>query len=184
MKANTHTISDNLGSYFILQLLCSTCCLDYNLCENSSIITPSSKLFSEKRQDDTSLKTAIHLLLGCPGGNYWDQQALRDEHDQDGDGLIFHSEYLIERFADLSKSGRVTWDHWMSMINSVNVMSSMVCVEFLLYTVCLCVPQWLVEPGGVCEGLFAIYNTYEGFSSCTTFPAWIGECILFCENSW
>ncbi|GAA6099181.1 uncharacterized protein LOC115551886 [Tachysurus ichikawai] len=64
------------------------------------------------------------------------------------------------------------------MRNSVNVMSSLVCVEFLLYTLSLCAPQWLVEPEGMCEGLFVICNTYEGFSSCTTFPAWMGSYSL------
>lgn len=82
----------------------------------------------------------------------------------------------------------LTLPHWLIMRNSVNVLSFLVGVEFLLYIVCLCAPQWLVEPGGVCEGLFAICNTYEGFSSCTTFPAWMGEWVmhhifLFCRHS-
>ncbi|XP_076877986.1 uncharacterized protein LOC143526996 [Brachyhypopomus gauderio] len=64
------------------------------------------------------------------------------------------------------------------MKNSVNVLCSLVCVEFLLYTVCLCAPEWLVQPEGTTQGLFAICYSYEGLSSCTTFPAWMGSYSL------
>lgn len=82
--------------------------------------------------------------------------------------MIFNSEQNILQ----------TLAHWLIMKTSVNLMSSLVCMEFLLYMVCLCIPQWLVNPEGQCEGLFAICNTFEGLSSCTTFPAWMGECVL------
>ncbi|KAL6480416.1 hypothetical protein MHYP_G00114490 [Metynnis hypsauchen] len=64
------------------------------------------------------------------------------------------------------------------MKNSEKVLSTLVCVEFLLYTVCLCAPQWLVQPGGACEGLFAVCDTYKGLFSCTTLPAWMGSYSL------
>ncbi|KAK2838611.1 hypothetical protein Q7C36_013425 [Tachysurus vachellii] len=32
----------------------------------------------------------------------------------------------------------------------------------------------------MCEGLFVICNTYEGFSSCATFPAWM---VAFCVSA-
>ncbi|KAL7863057.1 hypothetical protein SRHO_G00120410 [Serrasalmus rhombeus] len=38
--------------------------------------------------------------------------------------------------------------------------------------------QWLVRPGGACEGLFAVCDTYKGLFSCTTLPAWMGSYSL------
>ncbi|KAL4631521.1 hypothetical protein GN956_G15543 [Arapaima gigas] len=64
------------------------------------------------------------------------------------------------------------------MKNPITVMTAMVSVEFVLYTMCLCTPQWLVQPEGTSEGLFAICNTFQGFSSCTALPAWMGSFSL------
>ncbi|KAG5263733.1 hypothetical protein AALO_G00267990 [Alosa alosa] len=64
------------------------------------------------------------------------------------------------------------------MKNPVTVLTTMVSVEIMLYTMCLCAPQWLVQPEGTNTGLFAFCNTFQGFSSCTTYPAWTGTYSL------
>ncbi|KAJ8015088.1 hypothetical protein DPEC_G00022510 [Dallia pectoralis] len=58
------------------------------------------------------------------------------------------------------------------MRSPVTVTTAMVSVEFMLYTLCLCGPRWMVLPEGTSIGLFAVCNIYEGFSSCILFPAW------------
>lgn len=62
-----------------------------------------------------------------------------------------------------------------NMRNPVTVLTTLLSVEFVLYTMSLCSPQWLVQTEGASEGLFAFCRAYEGFSSCTTFPAWLGK---------
>ncbi|GAA6214227.1 uncharacterized protein LOC108882478 [Lates japonicus] len=64
------------------------------------------------------------------------------------------------------------------MRNPVTVLSTLLSVEFVLYTMSLCSPQWLVLTAGASEGLFALCSAYQGFSSCTTFPAWLGSYSL------
>ncbi|KAK2848761.1 hypothetical protein Q5P01_008595 [Channa striata] len=64
------------------------------------------------------------------------------------------------------------------MRNPVTVLSSLLSVEFVLYTMSLCSPQWLVQTEGASEGLFALCTAYESFSGCTAFPAWLGTYSL------
>ncbi|XP_050925583.1 uncharacterized protein LOC108882478 isoform X1 [Lates calcarifer] len=64
------------------------------------------------------------------------------------------------------------------MRNPVTVLTTLLSVEFVLYTMSLCSPQWLVLTAGASEGLFALCSAYQGFSSCTTFPAWLGSYSL------
>lgn len=61
------------------------------------------------------------------------------------------------------------------MRNPVTVLTTLLSVEFVLYTMSLCSPQWLVQTEGASEGLFALCSAYDGFSSCTMFPAWLGK---------
>lgn len=61
------------------------------------------------------------------------------------------------------------------MRNPVTVLTTLLSVEFVLYTMSLCSPQWLVLTQGASEGLFALCSVYDGLSSCMTFPAWLGE---------
>lgn len=61
------------------------------------------------------------------------------------------------------------------MRNPVTVLTTLLSVEFVLYTISLCSPQWLVETEGASEGLFAGCSIYQGVSSCMTFPAWLGK---------
>lgn len=65
------------------------------------------------------------------------------------------------------------WDG--NMRNPVTVLTALLSVEFVLYTMSLCSPQWLVLTQGASEGLFALCSAYDGLSSCMTFPAWLGE---------
>lgn len=62
-----------------------------------------------------------------------------------------------------------------NMRNPVTVVTTLLSVEFVLYTMSLCSPQWLVQIQGASEGLFALCSAYAGSSSCTTFPAWLGK---------
>lgn len=62
-----------------------------------------------------------------------------------------------------------------NMRNPVTVLTTLLSVEFVLYTISLCSPQWLVETEGASEGLFAGCSIYQGVSSCMTFPAWLGK---------
>ncbi|KAF7651967.1 hypothetical protein LDENG_00103190 [Lucifuga dentata] len=64
------------------------------------------------------------------------------------------------------------------MRNPVTLLTTLLSVEFVLYTMSLCSPQWLVWTKGASEGLFAFCSAYEGLSSCTTFPAWMGTYSL------
>ncbi|CAB1416393.1 unnamed protein product [Pleuronectes platessa] len=65
------------------------------------------------------------------------------------------------------------------MKNPVTVLTTLLSVEFVLYTMSLCSPQWLFETrAGASEGLFALCSSYQGFSSCTTLPAWLGSYSL------
>ncbi|KAJ8394037.1 hypothetical protein AAFF_G00053810 [Aldrovandia affinis] len=64
------------------------------------------------------------------------------------------------------------------MKNPVTVMMSMVSVELVLYTMCLCAPQWVIQPEGTSAGLFAVCNMVEGLFRCTASPAWMGTYSL------
>ncbi|KAI3352019.1 hypothetical protein L3Q82_020257, partial [Scortum barcoo] len=65
-----------------------------------------------------------------------------------------------------------------NMRNPVTVLTTLLSVEFVLYTMSLCLPQWLVQTEGASEGLFALCSSYNGFSGCTMFPAWLGSYSL------
>ncbi|XP_067374052.1 uncharacterized protein [Channa argus] len=67
------------------------------------------------------------------------------------------------------------------MRNPVTVLNTLLSVEFVLYTMSLCSPQWLVQNEGASEGLFALCTVYKSFSSCTAFAAWLGKHPLCCE---
>ncbi|KAK2904526.1 uncharacterized protein [Channa argus] len=64
------------------------------------------------------------------------------------------------------------------MRNPVTVLNTLLSVEFVLYTMSLCSPQWLVQNEGASEGLFALCTVYKSFSSCTAFAAWLGSYSL------
>ncbi|KAK1161241.1 hypothetical protein AOXY_G20184 [Acipenser oxyrinchus oxyrinchus] len=64
------------------------------------------------------------------------------------------------------------------MKNPVTLMVTLVSVQFVLYTISLCAPQWLVYTEGISQGLFVLCNAYEGFSSCVTVSAWMGTSSL------
>jgi len=56
------------------------------------------------------------------------------------------------------------------------LLSSLLSVEFVLYAVCLCSPQWLVvEPQGASQGLFSVCDANDGLSACYTLPPWVGK---------
>lgn len=68
------------------------------------------------------------------------------------------------------------------MKNPVTLMVTLVSVQFVLYTISLCAPQWLVYTEGIIQGLFVLCNAYEGFSSCVTVSAWMGEHSSHCRH--
>ncbi|CAL8262223.1 unnamed protein product [Lota lota] len=59
------------------------------------------------------------------------------------------------------------------------LLSILLSVEFVLYTVSLCSPKWLVvEQKGVSQGLFTVCHPNNGLSACYTLPPWVGAYSL------
>ncbi|XP_030223335.1 uncharacterized protein LOC115551886 [Gadus morhua] len=59
------------------------------------------------------------------------------------------------------------------------LLSALLSVEFVLYTVSLCSSKWLVvEQLGASQGLFSVCNLHDGLTACYTLPPWVGAYSL------